>query len=123
MPCGVELATFGRNAMLPSPSARITCTSSNRLIIIGNLFGGSQRPRTALHLVQFEIEELARQHHDGERDGEEDEAGIFVIEPAGELRETELRDDDDGEDASRVSDDREEDGEPEDGELFPHLLL
>src|SRR4051812_9293810 len=104
MPCGVELATFGRNAMLPSPSARITWTSSNRLIIIGNFFGGSQRPRAALHLVQFEIEEVARQHHDCERNGEEDEAGILVIEAAGELRETKLRDDDDGEDASRVAD-------------------
>src|SRR3954453_8202116 len=108
MPCGVELATFGRNAMLPSPSARITCTSSNRLIIIGNLFRGSQRPRAALHLVQFEIEELARQHHHGERDGEEDEAGIFVIEAAGEFRETKLRDDDDGENTPRVADNREE---------------
>src|SRR4051812_24620749 len=122
MPCGVELATFGRNAMLPSPSARITCTSSNRLIIIGNLFGGSQRPRAALHLVQFEIEELTRQHHHGERDREEDEAGILMIEAAGELRETELRDDDDGEDAPRVSDDSEEDREPEDRDLLPHLL-
>src|SRR3954467_5205981 len=123
MPCGVELATFGRNAMLPSPSARIIWTSSNRLIIIGNLLRGSQRPRAALHLVQFEIEELARQHHHGEGDREEDEAGILVIEAAGELRETELRDDDDGENSARIADDREEDGEPENRDLLPHLLL
>ena len=66
-------------------------------------------------------DEITEAHHGEHGDGEEDEAGVVVIEPAGDLRAPPFRHQHHGKEAGDIADQGEKDGAAENEKLLPRL--